>query len=131
MAQAVHSIVGREFAAADLVEEFADGFGFHGRTRHSALRFSRARPRLASLGVRAARSGADSGNHGGTDLAGQARLVQMSEKQSAQAALLHFTRKVDVVDLTSQAVPPIPRDRFKLLLIGADGRLCSFFNGRA
>jgi hypothetical protein len=30
MAKAFDGFVGREFAAADLVEEFADGFGVHG-----------------------------------------------------------------------------------------------------
>jgi hypothetical protein len=30
MAKAFDAFVGREFAAADLLEEFADGFGVHG-----------------------------------------------------------------------------------------------------
>jgi hypothetical protein len=30
VAQAVYRLVGREFAVADLLEEFANGFGVHG-----------------------------------------------------------------------------------------------------
>jgi hypothetical protein len=36
MAQTLHCIVGREFAPSHLPEEFADGFGVHGRTQESA-----------------------------------------------------------------------------------------------
>ena len=38
MAQAVYCLVGRELAVADLLEEFADGFGVHGGSSHSAKR---------------------------------------------------------------------------------------------
>ena len=37
MAKTVNRFVGRKFAAAHLLEEFADGFGVHGSTQQSAL----------------------------------------------------------------------------------------------
>jgi len=36
MAQALHGIIGGKFALAHLLEQFADGFGVHGKRRHSA-----------------------------------------------------------------------------------------------
>jgi hypothetical protein len=37
MTQAVYGFVGRELAAADLLKEFADGFGVHGGIQQSAF----------------------------------------------------------------------------------------------
>ena len=77
--------------------------------------------------MRCASRGADSGNHCGADFAGQAGLVEMSKKQSAQTARLHFAGEIGIVDLASDAVSPLLRDRFKLLVIAANGGLCGFF----
>src|SRR5205807_7886630 len=38
MPQALHGIVRRELATTYLIEKFADGFGVHGSTQHSAGR---------------------------------------------------------------------------------------------
>jgi hypothetical protein len=46
VAQTLHRVVRRKFAAANLLEQFADGFGVHEDSRQSALR--RTKSRVAS-----------------------------------------------------------------------------------
>src|ERR1035438_5217543 len=55
----------------------------------------------------------------------------MGKKKSAQAARLHFAGKIDVVDLASDSISPLLRDRCEPVPICADSCLCGFFNSAA
>src|ERR1035438_7720015 len=73
------------------------------------------------------RDATDPGNHSAANFARDAGFVQMREKQTAQSARGHSSCQISIVEHTSQAISPIFRDRFRLLVIEADGGQGSLF----
>jgi hypothetical protein len=75
--------------------------------------------------------GAQFSNYCGTDFAGLAGLVEVSQEEAAEAAGRDFSGEIGVIDLAADAASEVVRSGLELMLVGANGGLRSFFAGRA
>src|SRR5208337_4845269 len=91
---------------------------------------ARSSLRVGGTGERAG-CGAQLGDYRGADFAGHSWLVEVGQKQPSQTAGRHFAGEVGVVDLASQAVPPLPRGSFEPVLATSHRSLCGFLAGGA